>query len=105
MFSETSEDLPLFSGQDYGPQDKGPFVPKEVHTQGSLLDMRPTVGNTSPVCAECGVNETEPGYRCCPSRWSTNKEIANEVRIAAVRGWNRGSQEWADDSYTQETQS
>jgi hypothetical protein len=84
MFKD-GEDVPLFTGQDYGPQDKGPFVPREVHTQGSLLDMRPTVGNTSPVCDECGVNETEPGYRCCPSRWSTRK--------------------WADDSYTQETQS
>ena len=36
MFNETSEDLPLFSGQDYGPADKGKFVARESWIQMGL---------------------------------------------------------------------
>ena len=56
MFSQTSEDLPLFSGQDYGPEDKGSFKPVEQWTQDSLLDVGPQF---TSVPKSCGVSKEE----------------------------------------------
>jgi hypothetical protein len=93
MFNETSEDLPLFSGQDYGPEDKGPFNPPEVNLQGSLLDMRPSmsvqeaadrINNRAKGLPPAGFNEdygdttVEPG-KLRPNREADLKEIFEAV--------------------------
>lgn len=42
------DDLPLFTGQAYGPKDAPAFQPTDTPHQESLLDLRPVLGQPEP---------------------------------------------------------